>query len=190
MTMPTQRRRFDDVRAHHRSFGTLVSHTGRVTSQNLASSAAAFVPLAARAQQGERVRRVGVLMGQATADPAAVLRAQAFEATGRELGWIAGRNIRLDYRWAPRDLNVLRSHAAELVASAPDVIVVDGTPLLAAVRQQTSSLPIVFAGISDPEGSGVVANIARPGGASPGSPTSSRPSAGNGWRHSRTLRPP
>ena len=156
----------------------------------LASSAAAFVPLAARARQGERVRRVGVLMGLAAADPEAVQRAQAFEATGRELGWIAGRNIRLDYRRASGDLNVLRSHAAELVASAPDVIVVDGTPLLAAVRQQTSSLPIVFAGISDPEGSGVVANIARPGGASPGSPTSSRPSAGNGWRHSRTLRPP
>jgi len=156
----------------------------------LASSAAAFVPLAARARQGERVRLVGVLMGLAAADPEAVQRAQAFEATGRELGWIAGRNIRLDYRRASGDLNVLRSHAAELVASAPDVIVVDGTPLLAAVRQQTSSLPIVFAGISDPEGSGVVANIARPGGASPGSPTSSRPSAGNGWRHSRTLRPP
>jgi putative ABC transport system substrate-binding protein len=126
--------------------------------------AVAAWPLTARAQQANRVRRVGILMGLAATDSEAVQRAQAFEASGNELGWNAGRNIRIDYRWAPGDLNVLRSHASELVASAPDVIVVAGTPVLAAVQQETSSIPIVFAGVSDPEGSGVIANIARPGG--------------------------
>jgi putative ABC transport system substrate-binding protein len=125
---------------------------------------AAVWPLALRAQQPERMRRVGVLMGLAADDPEAQLRVRAFEAGGRELGWIEGRNIQIDYRWAPGDLNALRSHAADLVASAPDLILTNGTSALAAMRQATQSVPIVFTGVSDPDGSNVVASLARPGG--------------------------
>jgi putative ABC transport system substrate-binding protein len=121
-------------------------------------------PLAARAQQGERMRRIGVLMGLAARDAEALLRVRAFESTWRELGWVEGRNIRVDYRWAPGDASVFRARAGELVASAPDVILAGGTPILAAVRNATQTIPIVFVGVSDPDGTGVVASLSRPGG--------------------------
>src|SRR3954469_20851069 len=117
--------------------------------------AAVAWPMAAWAQQSERVRRIGVLMGIAADDSEAQLRKKAFESTWSDLGWVAGRNITVDYRWAPGDQNLMRKHAAELVASSPDIILAAGTPVLAAVREATQSIPIVFVGISDPEGTGV-----------------------------------
>jgi putative ABC transport system substrate-binding protein len=130
----------------------------------LLGAAAAAWPLAARAQQGERVRRIGVIMGLAARDAEALLRVRAFESSWRELGWVEGRNIRVDYRWAPGDAAVFRAHAAALVAARPEVILASGTPVLAAVREATQSIPIVFVGVSDPDGTGVVASLGRPGG--------------------------
>jgi putative ABC transport system substrate-binding protein len=128
----------------------------------LAIGAAAW-PVAARAQVN-RVRRIGVLMALAADDPEALARVKAFEAAWPELGWIRGRNIQVDYRWAPGDMNKLRSIAADLVALSPEVILAISTPVLTAVRTATQSIPIVFAGVSDPDGTGVVASMARPGG--------------------------
>ena len=129
----------------------------------LISGAAAW-PLAARAQQTERVRRVGVLTALPADDPEWQSRLAAFHQGLQELGWIVGRNIRIDYRLGTADDAQLRRRAAELVALAPDVIVVNGTspmqPLLAATR----GVPIVFVQVTDPVGAGLVASLARPGG--------------------------
>jgi putative ABC transport system substrate-binding protein len=121
-------------------------------------------PLAARAQQGQRVRRIAVIMGLAARDAEALLRVRAFESSWRELGWVEGRNIQVDYRFAPGDAAAFRAHAAALVAAGPEVILAFGTPVLAAVREATRSIPIVFVGVSDPDGTGVVASLNRPGG--------------------------
>jgi putative ABC transport system substrate-binding protein len=129
----------------------------------LLGGAAAAWPAAARAQQGERVRRIGVLWAIAESDPDAQLRVKAFEAGLRELGWMEGRNLRIDYRWSPGDANLLRVQAAELVGSAPDLILATSTPVMAALRQG-NSLPIVFVQVTDPVGQGVVSTWARPGG--------------------------
>jgi putative ABC transport system substrate-binding protein len=130
----------------------------------LLGGAAVAWPLAARAQQGERLRRIGVLMAIAPGDSESLRRVKAFESAWPELGWVKGRNIQVDYRWAAGNLDNLRSRAAELVAVAPEVIMAVGTPVLAAVRAATQSIPIVFVGVSDPDGTGVVASMARPGG--------------------------
>jgi putative ABC transport system substrate-binding protein len=129
----------------------------------LLGGAAAAWPLAARGQQGERMRRIGVLWAIAENDQDAQLRVKAFEAGLRELGWVEGRNLRIDYRWSPGDANLLRVQAAELVASAPDLILATSTPVMAALRQG-NPLPIVFVQVTDPVGQGVVSNWARPGG--------------------------
>jgi putative ABC transport system substrate-binding protein len=110
------------------------------------------------------MRRVGVIMGLAARDDEALLRVRAFESASRELGWVEGRNIQVDYRWAAGDASVYRTHAAALVAATPEVILASGTSVLAAVREATRSIPIVFVGISDPDGTGVVASLSRPGG--------------------------
>jgi putative ABC transport system substrate-binding protein len=120
--------------------------------------------LGAHAQQGSRARRIAVLMGLSPNDKEAQLRVKAFESAWPELGWIEGRNIHVEYRWASGDTALMRSHASELVASSPEVILAEGTSVLAALREATRSIPIVFLGVSDPEGAGVVANLARPGG--------------------------
>jgi len=130
----------------------------------IAGSAAAW-PLAVRAQQPERMRRIGVLMGYPEND----LEGPAFFAAFREglqkLGWIEGRNIRLDTRWAsPADAEARQRFAKELVALQPDVILSAVTPTTAALLQHTRTIPIVFATVSDPVGSGFVANLAQPGG--------------------------
>jgi putative ABC transport system substrate-binding protein len=125
---------------------------------------AATWPLAARAQQPERMRRIGVLMNTATDDPEGRARLAAFEQGLRELGWTDGRNIRIDHRWGAGDADHFRRYAAELVAFAPDVILAGGSPVMAALQQATRSVPIVFALVSDPVGSGYVASLARPGG--------------------------
>jgi putative tryptophan/tyrosine transport system substrate-binding protein len=117
-------------------------------------------PFAARAQQSGRVRRIGVLMANFDSQP----RVKAFESAWPALGWIEGRNVHIDYHFAAGDPDSFRSHAAALVAAAPEVILAAGTSVLAAVRQATQSIPTVFVGISDPEGAGVVASLSRPGG--------------------------
>ena len=124
---------------------------------------AAAWPVAARAQRQDRTRRVGVLMALAQTDPEAQVRAQAFEAGLRDLGWVDGRNLRLDYRWVP-DASQLHAQATELVGLVPDLIVAVGTPMVAGLLPLSRTLPIVFVGVTDPVGSGFVPNLARPGG--------------------------
>jgi putative ABC transport system substrate-binding protein len=129
---------------------------------------AAAWPLAARAQQAERVRRVGVLMSMAADDPEGQPRISALAQGMRELGWAVGRNLQIDYRWAAGDPDRIRKYAAELVALAPDVILANSTPLVAALQQATPTVPIVFVGVADPVGAGLVQSLARPGNNSTG----------------------
>ena len=130
----------------------------------LIAGAAAAWPLAARAQQPERMRRIGALMYLAADDPDSPALAAAFARGLQELGWIEGRNIQIDYRWGGGDLDRVRRYAAELVALAPDVILVTSGSALAALQNATRTVPIVFASVSDPVGAGYVASLARPGG--------------------------
>ena len=129
----------------------------------LGSSAFAW-PLAARAQQADRVRRVGVLMNLAADDPEGQARIAAFLQGLQELGWTEGRNVRIDYRWHADDADRYRTYAAELVALAPDVILASSSASTAALQQATRTVPIVFAIVVDPVGAGYVASLARPGG--------------------------
>ena len=124
--------------------------------------AAAAWPLAARAQQGGRVRRVGALMAFSEADPEGQARFQAFRQGLADLGWVEGRNVRIDVRWAGPDVARHQSHARELVALAPEAILVNGTTATQALRDATRTIPIVFVAISDPVATGVVSNLARP----------------------------
>jgi putative ABC transport system substrate-binding protein len=121
-------------------------------------------PLAARAQQGQRLRRIGVLMGLVASDPEGQSRVAAFEHGLRELGWVKGRNLWIEYRWAGGGENELRNHAAELLAMAPDLILANSTPVTAALREQSQVVPIVFTQVTDPIGQGLVPNLAHPGG--------------------------
>ena len=130
----------------------------------LLGGAAVAWPLAARAQQGQRVRRIGVLMGLVASDPEAQSRVAAFEHALRELGWVKGRNLWIEYRWAGGGENDLRNHAAELLAIAPDLILANSTPVTAALREQSQVVPIVFTQVTDPVGQGLVPNLAHPGG--------------------------
>ena len=120
-------------------------------------------PLMARAQQPERIRRVGVLTGLAQDDPEAQARIKAFQQRLRELGWTDGHNVQIDYRWASGDVDRTRAYAAELVALAPDVILVNTPPGLAALQKATRTIPIVFAQVIDASESDA-ASVARPGG--------------------------
>jgi putative tryptophan/tyrosine transport system substrate-binding protein len=126
--------------------------------------AAAAWPLAARAQQPERMRRIGVLLHLAADDPESMTRITAFVQGLERLGWTVGRNVRIEYRWAAGDPEHFRRYAAELVALAPDVILASTTPSVAALQQAPRALPIVFAQVADPVGAGFVANLAQPGG--------------------------
>src|SRR5262244_3552466 len=119
-------------------------------------------PLAVHAQT-KQMRRIGVLMGLVAGDPEAQSRVVAFENGLRELGWIKGRNLSIEYRWAG-DGNVLRDHATELLAMAPDLILANSTPVTVALREQSGSMPIVFTQVVDPIGQGLVPNLAHPGG--------------------------
>ena len=126
---------------------------------------AATWPLAARAQQGERARRIGVLVASPANDAEWQARVAAFKEGLAQLGWTEGRNVRIDTRWATTNADDLRKHAAELAASTPDVLVgASGTTTVAALLQATRTVPIVFAIVIDPVGAGFVANLARPGG--------------------------
>jgi putative ABC transport system substrate-binding protein len=122
-------------------------------------------PLAARAQQGERMRRIGVLMASAADDLESQARMAAFHQALAQLGWSDGRNVRIDIRWATTNADDLRRHAAELAALAPDVLVAGtGTATAAPLLQASRAVPIVFVVVVDPVGAGFVASLARPGG--------------------------
>jgi putative ABC transport system substrate-binding protein len=131
---------------------------------------AAAWPLAARAQQGERMRRVGVLAGAAAeGDPYAQAFQTIFRQTLHQLGWTEGRNVRYEYRWrSSGGGDLARRHAAELIALEPDVILVGGATNMEALQRTTRTIPIVFAGLTDPVGAGFVESLARPGGNSTG----------------------
>ena len=125
---------------------------------------AAAWPMAARAQQGERVRRIGVLMNLAADDPESQRRMTGFVQTLQALGWTDGRNAKIDYRWGAGDVELYRRYAAELLALLPDVILVSGTPVMEVLRGLTRTVPIVFVQVADPVGAGYVDSLARPGG--------------------------
>jgi ABC-type uncharacterized transport system substrate-binding protein len=129
----------------------------------IAGSAAAW-PLVARAQQGERVRRICVLMSTAVDDPQDPARLVAFAQGLQELGWTIGRNLRIDYRWSASSPDNARKYAAELAALAPDVMLTSGTIALAAVQQISHTIPVVFVNLIDPVSGGFVESLARPGG--------------------------
>ena len=127
----------------------------------LIGGAAAGWPVGAHAQQP---RHIGVLTLFSEHDTEGRSRFSAFQEGLREAGWVEGRNIRIDYRWADGDPDRLRAYAAEIVGLAPEAIFCNSTPVLAALRKETQTIPIVFTGISDPVGVGFVASLARPGG--------------------------
>src|SRR5262249_34252766 len=130
----------------------------------LTGSAAAAWPLAARAQQAEGMRRIGVLMNLGADDPVGQGRLAAFVQGLQQLGWADGRNMRIDARWAAGDPDHFRKYAAELVALGPDVILAVATPAVTPLQRVTRTVPIVFVLVIDPVGSGLVASLARPGG--------------------------
>ena len=125
---------------------------------------AASAPLAARAQQADRVRRIGALMTQTADDPEGQSRLLALAQGLQESGWTIGSNVRIETRWGAGDAERYRRYATELVALAPDVILVNGPAALAQLQQATRSLPIVFTNVTDPVGAGFVVSVARPGG--------------------------
>jgi putative ABC transport system substrate-binding protein len=128
-------------------------------------SAAATWPLAARAQQADRVRRIGALIGAPSADnPDAQANIRAFLQVLQQLGWTDGRNVRIDIRWGAGNADDIRKYAAELAALAPDVIFASGTASVGPMLQATRTVPIVFANVADPVGAGFVDSLARPGG--------------------------
>ena len=147
------RRRILGRHMHRRDFITLLG------------GAAAAWPLAARAQQAEqRVRRIGVLYSLAEDDPESVPRRTAFEKGLKQLGWTNGGNLRIDYRWAGNDPEMIRKFVAELVASKPDVILNSGSIAVGPMMQATRDIPIVFLQVIDPVGSGLIESMAQPGG--------------------------
>jgi putative tryptophan/tyrosine transport system substrate-binding protein len=129
----------------------------------LGGAVAAAWPLAARAQQGERIRRIGFLTWFADSDAEALTRVKVFQDMLQQLGWMDGSNIHIDYRFAAGAADV-RRFAKELVQLAPDVIVVQSTPGVRVLQQETSTIPIVFVQVTDPVRAGFVASMARPGG--------------------------
>src|SRR6266567_2932918 len=138
-------------------------HIGRRKFVVTLGGVAAAWPLAARAQQGERVRRIGLLMGTAD-DREGQARVTALKRGLQDLGWTEGRNIQIETRFGGADAGRIRADAAELVALAPDVIVGQTTPVIRALRQATSSIPIVMYAVNDPVDQGFVSSLAHPGG--------------------------
>jgi putative tryptophan/tyrosine transport system substrate-binding protein len=147
---------------------TLPSASGKAMRRRdfiagIAGSATAW-PLAARAQQGARIRRIGALMLPAADDPEGKTRAAAFEQSLGKLGWAVGHNLQIDYRWGMNDLERARVATAELLRLAPDVILANGTPALPVAKQSTVTVPIVFTVVNEPVAMGYVASLSRPGG--------------------------
>ena len=137
--------------------------TSRRDFITLLGGAAAW-PLAARAQQGDRVRRIGVLLPYDENDPVTKPRVSAFTQALAELGWTDGRNVRIDLRSAGDDINRIRALARELVGLQPDIILTYTTPATVAVRRETRTIPIFFVGVADPVASGLVERLDRPSG--------------------------
>jgi putative tryptophan/tyrosine transport system substrate-binding protein len=186
-TMPTETTRLTQLRHRLRiavqpptpvfspinvGFSSLVCHIlnflgvgmQRRTFITLFAGAAVARPFATRAQQAERMRRIGVLVGVAADDPEGQARLTIFVQALQQLGWIDGHNMRIDVRWGAVDADRYRKYAEELVALAPDVILAGSSAALAPLQQATRSVPIVFAGVADPVGGGYVDSLARPGG--------------------------
>jgi len=138
-------------------------HTRRRTFIAGLGSAAAW-PVVARAQQGERVRRIGVLMAFDENDPEAKTRISAFTQALAGLGWTDGGNVRMDLRWAGGDSGRIQALAQELVGLQPDIIVTNGSPAAIALQRETRTIPIVFASVADPVASGIVQRLDRPSG--------------------------
>jgi putative tryptophan/tyrosine transport system substrate-binding protein len=130
----------------------------------LLTGAAATRPFAAVAQQGERIRRVAVLMNRAASDPEGQARVAAFKEGMQQLGWSEGRNVQIDVRFGADDLDLEQKYAAELIALVPDIIFASGTLSVAALRRLNRTVPIVFANVTDPLGAGFVDSLNRPGG--------------------------
>jgi putative ABC transport system substrate-binding protein len=146
----------------------------------LLGSAAATWTLAARAQQRERIRRIGVLMGTLENDPEASLRVGEFRQALDKLGWSEGRNVVIEFRFGAGDPNRMRAQAKELTGISPDVVVAESTPAAVALRQETAAVSIVFLQVASPIGSGLVASLARPGANVTGF-TNFEPAIGGKW---------
>jgi putative tryptophan/tyrosine transport system substrate-binding protein len=130
----------------------------------LLGGAAAVWPLAARAQQPARMRRIGVLLNITADDPESQGRLAALAQGLQSLGWVIGQNVRIDYRWGGGSVDAMRKHAEELVALAPDVILAQSTAAVAPLLQSTHAVPIVFTVVADPVGAGYIQSLAHPGG--------------------------
>jgi putative tryptophan/tyrosine transport system substrate-binding protein len=143
---------------------------------------AAAWPLAARAQQPERMRRIGVLMGSEQSDSDSQVRLAAFRQVLRQLGWTEDRNIQIDERWAAANPETLRTYVAELVGSAPDAVLAHTAPVVAAVKRETRTVPTVFVMVPAPVEIGLVASLARPGGNITGFTHFELTMAESGWR--------
>jgi ABC-type uncharacterized transport system substrate-binding protein len=126
--------------------------------------AAAAWPLAARAQQSDRVRRIAVLMNNAEDDPEGQARAAAFRQGLQALGWIEGKNLRIDWYWTAGDVGRIRGYATEVAALAPDLVIANGAANLLALKEAIRSIPIVFVVVSDPVGQGFISSLGHPGG--------------------------
>ena len=147
----------------------------------LIGGAAAAWPLAARAQQTDRMRRIGALMNLTADDPEASARVTALAQGLQQLGWTVGRNLQIDYRWGAGDADRGRRYAAELVALVPDVILAGGGSVVRPLLQVARNVPIVFVNAVDPVGAGFVDSLAQPGGHVTGFTLSNTASARNGW---------
>jgi putative tryptophan/tyrosine transport system substrate-binding protein len=146
----------------------------------IVGGAAAAWPLTARAQQPERMRRIGVLSNTGESDPEAQLMVAALHQALRELGWVEGRNIRIDHRWAAGNPGRITDLAKQLVALQPDALVAHTSVPVIALRKETTTIPIVFVQVADPIGSGFITNLAHPGGNITGF-SSFEPSMGGKW---------
>jgi putative tryptophan/tyrosine transport system substrate-binding protein len=154
----------------------------------LVAGAAAAWPLVARAQQPERMRRIGVLLAASESDPESQRRKAAFVDGLQKFGWKDGTNILIDYRWAGDDADRIRLYATELTGMRPDVIWTSGALPLLPLKRATRTIPIVFTGVYDPVGSGFVTSLTRPGGNITGF-TLGEFSMGRYWRCSRRWHP-
>jgi putative ABC transport system substrate-binding protein len=158
---------------------------------SLLGGAVVAYPLGARAQQSDQLRRIGVLMGTFQGDPAGESRLAAFRAELAKLGWTEGRNLRIDVRWgADADAALLERSAADLIALGPDVLVSEASQPTAALRSQTRTIPIVFQGVADPAGQGLVASLAHPGGNVTGFTIFDPPMAGKWLDMLTQIKPP
>jgi putative tryptophan/tyrosine transport system substrate-binding protein len=149
----------------------------------------AMWPLAAHAQQGDRIRRVGMLMAYAEDDAEAQSWLAAFKQRLETQGWTEGRNLRIDTFWAAGDISRATEFAKKLVTLQPEVILSNSTPVTEALYRETRMLPLVFVNVSDPIGSGFVESLPRPGGTSPASSTWKHRWSRSGWSCLRRSRP-